>query len=319
MSAPITIIMLAGSLRPPLFREQIGIPRLCLPLDSRTTVLGRWSRAFATMPGKRDIKIVLNSDTAAGQVDAFLALDREISATHVSMRVIVEPTAWRGPAGIIADVTSDVPPDGLVVAVEANGVAPASLAPLLEPLERGEADGVIGSAPDGAPNGLCALRRRLFEVAPAVGYFDLKEQMLPAINRAGSRIVPVAFDDPCIRIRDRRSYLGAVRHCVGAPSRVRSDAKFPAARIEARVRLFGSCVIEGSASVESEAVVHDSVVMRGARVGAGAVVSRSVIAPGATVENGRRVVREVVPANFASIPFRIEEAAAEAQRRRRLA
>jgi len=313
MQPTVRVIMLAGALRTPALRRQTGLPALCLPLATDVTLLTRWFDAFSSINVERDVHCVVRTED-----DARLVRRHAESLARgrcEPVRVMTEPASWRGTAGIVEDVASNVADDGVIIVVEANTLAPDSLLPLVDSLDP-HAQGVVGVCGE-EPNGIYAFRRSVFRRVPVIGYFDLKEQLLPALHENGDRVRPAPFEFPVRRVRDRAGYLDAVRAVVesGRPG------VSPLARIEPGARIAGACLIDPGAAVEAGAIVHDSVVLRGARIGADAVVSECVVSPNARVESGARIVRDVVAAE--AIPLRAgasgAAAAPEVELRRRRA
>ena len=144
------------------------------------------------------------------------------------------------------------------------------------------------------PAGVYAFRRSAIEHIPAVGYYDMKEQFLPALRAGGSRVRALDLGDgPRILIRDRVTYLEAVQETMGGAD---DDGHriTPGASVSGSSIVEGACIIASAAVIEGGAVVHDSVVLAGATVGGGAIVSRSVVGPLVEVAPRAQVLRKVV-------------------------
>jgi NDP-sugar pyrophosphorylase family protein len=158
-----------------------------------------------------------------------------------------------------------------------------------------ELGGVVGVSGNDEPAGVYVFIRRMLDYVPRIGYFDLKEQFLPALAKDGVAVAPVWLGERMIRLRDRASYLAAVRRSLqGGDDPKRARRVSPRASVSGSAMLDGFCVVEDGAVIEDGAVVHDTVVLNGATVGGGAVVSRSIVGPLAAVAPRRRVVREIV-------------------------
>src|SRR5690606_10513406 len=123
-------------------------------------------------------------------VTATLGLDNEIMSQRTLVRIVAEPAAWRGAAGILRDVIDSVPEDGLVLVCEGKRLPPATFAPLLEAFWSAEEHaGVVGVCGVDEPAGVYLFDRQILSLIPRIGYVDMKEQFLPAACRGNHKIV----------------------------------------------------------------------------------------------------------------------------------
>lgn len=285
------MIVLAGALHPSPLQRGLGELPVCLPMGPAGTLLDAWLATVAADGACREVRIVVNNEDDARSVEAGLPRGRHAARVAVT----AEPAAWRGSAGLVADVSRDVSAEHAVVVVEAHCYPPPpSLSPLLEAIESGRGAAAVAAGPGLEPAGLYALAPEAVALVPPVGYHDLKEQLLPALARAGREVRLVALDEPVLRIRDRAEYLEAVRRSLSNGAAHSTLRRAPAARVSPEARLAGCCIIEAGAVVEAGALVHDSVILEGAVVGPGAVVSRSVVARHAEVGASERLVDRIM-------------------------
>jgi NDP-sugar pyrophosphorylase family protein len=158
------------------------------------------------------------------------------------------------------------------------------------------------------PAGVYAFSRETLDLVPRIGYFDLKEQFLPAMSKAEQRVMTARLGDSVHRIRDLSSYLNAVKQSMMIESGQQAATRIaPRASVSGSAVLDGVCVVEHGAVVEDGAVVHDSVILWGATVGGGSVVSGSVIGPLAAVEPRTRVIRSLITRSMPqSVPMLAE-------------
>ena len=293
MERSYTVIMLAGGLRPPPLMRQLEIPLLCLPLGPQGTLLGAWLAAIGRTPGCTDVRIVVNTDNDAQAIRGLDDFDVPDNGAQVA--VSAEPASWRGTGGLLRDLTRDGSADGVVVAVEAHCLPPASLEPLLQGLDDDETDAVVGAGPDSEPAGLYAFKSEAINSIPSVGYIDLKEQLFPTLSERGRPARIVKMGRRVIRVRERSGYLRAVRASLGE-TWPRCSGQ---ATVSPSARIAGPCIIEAEAVIEAGSVVNESVVLAGALVGPEAVVSRSIVAPGAVIVAGRQLVDAILPPQVA--------------------
>ncbi len=291
MTVSFTALILAGGIRRSELSAQLGRPVLCLPVTRTQTVLDAWLAALANIGDCQSIRIVVSEQDDATQIRHSLEDVAESRPGIEHVQVIVEPARWRGTGGTIQDVVADVSERELFLMVEGSCLPPPWLERLFEPLG---ADGIcsIGIGDESEPAGVYAFKGEVLTLFPSVGYFDVKEQLLPMLYEGGRGARAVKVADHVTRLRERMGYLDAV-------SRMSGQQMVNDARDEARRRVSTSAVVsatslvEADVVIEDDAIVHDSVVMTGAVIRAGAVVKRSVV--GSNVEiTARRIVNETV-------------------------
>jgi hypothetical protein len=298
----ISAVILAGRLRQAPLQESLNLHLLCLPVGRSGTLLEAWIAALRSVPDIGQIRVVVNNAEDASAVRGVLPRELRQPSNHPRIEVIAEPASWRGAGGIVRDVTEGLPDDAVILVCEGTRLPPCSLQPLLTAIDSNgdpRAVGAVGVCGD-QPAGVYAFRRKAVNVAPKVGYFDLKEQFLPALANDGERVVVAELGESNARLRDVETYLETVRSSLNHQDSLSGgDPPRSLLRVSSRASVSGSavldgfCIIEPGAVIEDGAVVHDSVVLWGATVGGGAVVSRSVIGPLASVEPRTRVVRGI--------------------------
>jgi len=309
MTRPLTAILLAGRIRPSPLREALDIPVLCLPIGRRGSLLDAWLTLLASVPGLTEVQVVVNSPGDADAVRTAAGSSHALESCGASLRVIAEPAAWRGAGGIVRDVSIGVDSSSIVLVCEAKRLPPATLAPMFVPYDTDpDISGVVGLCGLDEPAGVYTFSRQALDLVPRIGYFDLKEQFLPAMANEERRVLTARLGDWVHRIRDVNSYLGAVRQSMMIEGAEQSAIRIaPRASVSGSAVLDGVCVVEHGGVVEDGAVVHDSVILWGATVGGGSVVSGSVIGPLAVVEPRTRVIRSVVTRSMPqSVPSMVE-------------
>ena len=291
-------VVLAGGIRPSPLIEALGQPTLCLQIDDRTTLLGAWLDALQNTGRCESVTIVVSSETDAVSIEQTLQEIRRCELTSLRVRVIVEPARWRGTGGIMRDVASQMVNADCVLMVEGTCLPPIALHELVECLQ-GPIIAAVGIGPRSQPAGAFAVLREAFQFVPAIGFFDIKEQLLPSLyaNGLGAKAVEIA--EQVIRLRSREGYLQAVAAQLKHREQF-TGAKRPilAATVSPQARVVGACLIARDAIIEPGAVVHDSVVLENAVIRSGAVVSRSVIGSGVEVESDQIVTGSLEPARI---------------------
>ncbi|MHC4992561.1 MAG: hypothetical protein ACYTGC_16445, partial [Planctomycetota bacterium] len=130
MRTRVTAVILAGTLRPSPLRRDVDRHVLSLPVCADQTLLERWSATLAALP-LDEIRAVVSNDED-------LQVLRHLRATKgaaAPWSVMLEPSPWRGTAGVLRDVTADLDAGALVLVGEATCLPPRTLEPLMQRLD----------------------------------------------------------------------------------------------------------------------------------------------------------------------------------------
>ena len=279
-----TCILLAGGLVPSPLAKLTHRMTLELWLTSQETVFGRWCDVLDHLSlqagiGRPAIKVV-HSGPPYEPTHA-------LSDERFEVRTMIEPDEFRGPAGVLRDVTRKNDPDSIILVAEAARYIAGSLVHLVQDWNEFEPDILISRSPDGAPAGIMLIRCSALENVPDAGYMDIKE----GLNvRTSTTLNFMPFP-----LRTREQFLSASAVAVGQSCPI-NDSPPVLGPLRPLTRTLDKSRIAEDARVARDAVVADAVVMPGAKIGAGAIVVRSIICPGAVVPAGAVVVDDVVPA-----------------------
>jgi hypothetical protein len=288
----VAILVLAGGLpglrAVPLARA-LGVSVALLPIDERQTVLHRWLQVLSAIPAVSRPVVLLTDD---GERDLF---EHVLQSNTALLWSGGQDSLHRGSAGIVADAFSScftakgIEVSGVVVVESSRWPFTGfgrSFELLPNPCARFGEDPWVGITSAGEPLGVAYLPARSVAMIPSIGYFDLKEQLLPLLHREGSGALPLRIEAQARDCRTRASYLESIRQELGG----RGPRIAATARCAASARVEGASIICAGAEVADGALVLDSVVLPGAVVGARCVVARSVVAPGAVVATGSLAV-----------------------------
>lgn len=193
----------------------------------------------------------------------------------LEISIVTEPQRWRGPAGLLLDLCTDLPGDALILVLEGARWFGTSLSPLLIQHRRHTPDVTIATTHDSTPAGAYVVRRSALELVPRLGFLDLKEQLFGKLLAGRGRLS-----------------VHPLEHAGAAPLRTLPD--FLAAACSAGGNPPSWSLIDPTAEVDPSAVIISSVIMRGARVGPDTLVARSLVLDGGVVKAGAETVDSVV-------------------------
>lgn len=280
------VVLLAGDVRTNTLRKLTGRASPSLPVGANRTVLDCW----------REQLITLAETLGIDQLPVRVLISRNSGLTPrverfgpVLMSIEYDPSSFRGTAGLLSDIARSYEDDDQLLVTSAGQILFEPLIRIALDLYNTGGDFTLGVDPSGVPSGLMLFRCGCMRAINSVGFCDLNEQALPEMARSHQVRVAQFASPAAMSVRTLPSYLNALRvyhrHASG-----RHDLDQP---FEEHWRpTFG--IVEPGASIGRGVIVHDSVVLAGAKVESGAVLVRSVVCPGATVGRDSRVIDKVL-------------------------
>ena len=222
----------------------------------------------------------------------------------------VEDQLPRGAAGCVADVAGKLGRDRFVV-LQTNMLWNTRLPDVLTHHIQHSADltVVVTTNPSDAslrPAGVYILEPCVFDFIQPKSYQDIKEQVIPAMVKAGRRVEAFALPEGHCAWHDTSTYLDAVGRALTCPEHfglslapMREVAPSvhvaPSAEISPSARIYGPAAVFGGASIQSGVVIVGPVVVGpGSRIGRSAAITESVLWSDAAIEDGCYVSRSVI-------------------------
>ncbi|GAB5496860.1 MAG: hypothetical protein Phyf2KO_19400 [Phycisphaerales bacterium] len=292
-------ILLAGGLVPSPLAKLTGQLTLELWLSATETVFGRWCDVLdhlALSAGIDHPSIRVVHSGPPYEPTHVLADDR------FEVRTIAEPDEFRGPAGVLRDVTQNDSPDSIILVAEAARYIAGTINQLFADWSEHEPDVLVARSPDGTPAGITLMRASALGLVPDTGFMDVKEQWLPRCIEEGLDIrTSTTRNFMPFPLRTLEQFLVASSVASGKPCPI-TERQPVLGRLRPITKTEDKSRIAEDAKVARDAVVADAVIMPGAKVGSGAIVVRSLVCPGAVVPAGDVVVDTVVAAARKGVP-----------------
>ena len=240
--------------------------------------------------GVRYITICSNGDSSLLKK----AIDIEDIRT-LDVRFLEEPLPV-GTAGSIRDAVNGKT-DEVVLVFPANMMRPPDISLLIAAHHEQGANLTVVFNPASENDkirdkaaGIYVCNSSVLEHIPAVGYYDIKESLIPELLRAGKRVHYSVLPHSAGNFRDWRGYLDAISNYIENMAETDIDLKMyeknsrrviwkgPGAIVESGVRLCGRVVILDGARIETGAVIFGPTILgRNVGIGRDSVVVNSVL------------------------------------------
>ena len=284
------VVLLAGSVRPSKLRKASGRSGIELPIASNRTVLDAWLDQLSKLAGDHQLERLV----VRVMVDRMTSLQPQArTAEPLVLSIEQDPSEFRGTGGLLHDLANGYEDDEFLLVGHASQLLFVPLAEQADAMVRSGADFSMVCCVDGSPAGLMLIRCGCLREINGIGFVDLNEQAMPQIA-TDHDVRVVRYDRPTTgSVRTRSGYIQTLceLHRMEA-GMIRLDRGLE----EDWRPTFG--IIEAGSQVAERAIVHDSVVLNGARVEAGAVLVRSVACPGAVIGRGQEAIDTVVDGGF---------------------
>ena len=279
-------ILLGGLVRPTPFSEAIERSFLDLPLAKNYSVLDQWrdqANHLVEALGHKHLPVRVLVD-----LKSVLPTTPE-NCQRTPFSIERDKTGFRGTGGVLHDQSSQYHENDLVLVANASQMLLRPLPQLVDELAILNADVAIVSHNDGTPSGLMLVRCGVLRSISPIGFVDMKEQALPKIAENHQVKVLQKSQATGLPIRNPYDYIKVLQYRANLQDR---SSVIPH---EDWRSSFG--IIEPDAEIDSSAHVHDSVVLRHARVDKGARLIRSIACPGAQVMRRNTVIDQVITRN----------------------
>jgi mannose-1-phosphate guanylyltransferase/phosphomannomutase len=298
-------VVLAGGVRSGLEIAGSGLPRALWPFPHQPLIAS--VIAFLRRAGCDQIAICANGKTKliAAELSSGAYSHIDAASLHYS-----EDPLPRGPAGCLRDLQAWVG-DETFIAIQGTGSYDFDLAAMIDEHRRTGAAVTVGArlCPDDPellePAGVYLVEPSTLHHIQAQGYQDIKEQFLPKVIAAGSRVRCHPLKGSATLIHSPGHYLSALRDAI-----VRSASDLPSgyrrigenivahesAVVHPTARISGPVWIESGAVVEERAVIAGPVVIgTGVRIGPAALVHRTVAMKDTSIGAGAEVFSAILP------------------------
>ena len=267
------------------------MPVCLLPVPAFPSLLAAWLDLLAPVDAITEVLVLTGRTEDFPELEAAI----EVSAAPLerSVRPILDCNEHRGAAGALKDVILERSIDNDLLLIEGTSMPPASLKVVFDDeFQREAVEGVFASTTTEEPAGIQLLKHRAFELVPSVGFFDLKEQLLPRIIENGKTVLVRSVTNDTIRLTTPMDYLDLIS-AFGArtlPGNPIGPWIHENAQVDPTAILANNVLIADGVQVGPGAIIDRSVLLKGVQVGAEALIARSIIRPNTQVPPRTRLV-----------------------------
>ena len=291
----VNAIILVGGPGQSALREIAGHPVSLLPVPGSKHFLYTWLETLMKVDAVTKVDILTGKPEDLRSLSA--ATNQWDSAHLGQTGVYADKEHHRGTAGALKDFMKSLQYEGDLLVVEGNCLPPSDPKLLFDvEYDRKDVIGSLGRTSNYDPSGMMVVKNRILDMVPDIGFFDLKEQLIPRALERGERIIVRNIGGESSRLSDGRSYLSCIKSLGERDARSRPDR--PTIHGEANVDdsaiLSGSTLIDANVRIAAEATVQNSAILDGAIIEREALVVESVIGRGQVVPAGTRIIRGTV-------------------------
>ena len=267
------------------------MPPSLLPVPHFPSLLASWLDALASIDSIQEVLVLTGRPEDTNAID--LAIESSGTMFANSAGAILDRADHRGTAGALRDVVLDRSIENRILLVEGTSMPAGNLASIFDPgIEDESVEGVFARTDSSEPAGALLLKARAFDLVPEVGFFDLKEQLLPRVIEQEKKILVRSVGAETIRLTQPEDYLDLVRALGRRGDSTRSTGPWihPNAQVDPSAIIGENVLIDEGVQVGPGSIIQRSVLLKGAQVGSDALIARSIVRPNLQIAPKARLI-----------------------------
>ena len=291
----INAVILVGGPGQSSLREIAGHPVSLLPIPGAPYFLYAWLEILMKVDAVNKVDVLTGRPE---DIRVLTAATSQWDAQHLGQTgVYADHENHRGTAGALKDFVTSLEYTGDLLVIEGNRIPPHNPNLLFHPdYDRQDVIGSLGRTADFGPSGMILMKKRMLDLVPEIGFFDLKEQLIPRALERGERIIVRQIGGEGERLSDAESYKECVRQMgrqlgggLTSGPWVSEDSQVHPSALVGKGTL-----IAGNARIEREVVTENSVILDGVVIGHNSLVVDSIIKQGSHIPSDTKVIRGTV-------------------------
>lgn len=288
----VSAIILVGGPGNSHLRTMVGDPVCLLPVPGNTSLITAWLDVISGLDAISNTAILTGSAADCDLIARVVSVWKETHSSNVE--TLPDRNEHRGTAGTIADYTKNFPTNNDLLVIEGTTTPPENPRAIFDEAFLDDAvSGVLGSTENSEPAGMLLLKRDVINLIPEIGFFDLKEQLLPRVLERRGTVLVRQISKKTNRLSSMSSYLESNMDLGRRIDGTRPEGPWihADADVHPEATLGVNVLVAGGATIDPGAILEDAVVLPGAHVCTEALVVRSIISAGKRVPPGVKIIR----------------------------
>lgn len=261
-----------------------------LPTPVAPSLVAAWVQLVKQFDHVSEITVV------TGRPEDLPKIEKQLSSIPdflgYPLEVKTDKNEHRGTAGTLRDTIIGREDANDLLLIEGTTIPPSNIDVVAETnIDDEGIAGAIIQTQQSEPAGMIILKRNVLDLVPEVGFFDLKEQLLPKVISDGKRVIVREIDDQLRRITRVEEYLDHIAR-FPRPTKSRGDLDpwiHETAQVDPTAVVTSSVLIGKGVQVGPGAIIDQAVLLEGSQIGADALITRSVVKPNAQIQAGTRL------------------------------
>ena len=290
----VNAVILVGGPGQSALREIAGHPVSLLPVPGTQHFLYTWLKTLLK------VDAVSKVDVLTGRPEDLRVLTtatRNWDAKHLGQTgVYADRENHRGTAGALKDFMTSLQYREDLLVIEGNRLPPENPKLLFDhEYDRQDVIGSLGRTSEYGPSGMMLVKNRILDLIPDIGFFDLKEQLIPRALERGERIIVRGIGGEGNRLSDADSYLNCISALRSREGVTHGDGSCidEDTEIHPTAIVSGDTLIDRNVRIQHGAMIENSAVLEGALIGSDCLIVESVVGRNAQIPNGTKVIRGI--------------------------
>ena len=290
----VNAVILVGGPGQSALRAIAGHPVSLLPVPGTQHFLYTWLKTLLK------VDAVSKVDVLTGRPEDLRVLTtatRNWDAKHLGQTgVYADRENHRGTAGAVKDFMTSLQYREDLLVIEGNRLPPENPKLLFDlEYDRQDVIGSLGRTSEYGPSGMMVVKNRILDLIPDIGFFDLKEQLIPRALERGERIIVRDIGGKGNRLSDAESYLNCISALKSREGITRGDGSCidEDTEIHPTATVGGDTLIDRNVRIQHGAMIENSAVLEGAVIGSDCLIVESVVGRNAQIPNGTKVIRGI--------------------------
>ena len=291
----VNAVILVGGPGQSSLREIAGHPVSLLPIPGEPHFLYAWLKVLLQVDAVTKVDVLTGRQEDTRMLATATA---NWDKTHLGQTgVYADHENHRGTAGALKDFMNSLDKKSDLLVIEGNRIPPLNPNPIFDvSYDRNDVIGSLGRTKEYGPSGLFLMKNRMLDLIPEIGFFDLKEQLIPRALERGERIIVQEVSGMGSRLSDMKSYLECVQEMGKEQGGPGGSGPWvdPEADVDPDANLGPGTLVDGRSRIGRNVVTKNSVILGGSVIAEDSLIVDSIIKADSNIPRGTKVIRGTV-------------------------